>query len=60
MIFEGKRRKDRVVSIGDRACQIHTQVSIKKLKQVHTTTHPAKLWSDGQSKEQMPLAFTGI
>ena len=28
--------------------QIHTQVSIRQLKQVHTLTHPAKMGSEGE------------
>lgn len=40
--------------------QIYTQVSIRKLKDIHTATHPAKLertkridWQDGDEEEQL-------
>jgi integrase/recombinase XerD len=40
--------------------QIYTQVSIRKLKEIHTATHPAKLertktidWQDGDEEEQL-------
>jgi integrase/recombinase XerD len=32
--------------------QIYTQVSIRKLKEVHSETHPAKLLSSRQRQEQ--------
>ena len=40
--------------------QIYTQVSIKKLKQVHAITHPAKLKREEESKSPTPPLFTGI
>jgi integrase/recombinase XerD len=40
--------------------QIYTQVSIKKLKQVHAITHPAKLERVEGSKPHIPLLFTGV